>query len=107
MLEVGINFYLYGDAVPTLLVDPHGLAPGPYHPPGGLSLRCYTTDDCPELKKKIYLLGKMIDSHVGWDNNVRWPRGGGRHKQEIIDLWNALQRCLDIYARKRCEGPPC
>ena len=47
----------------------------------------------------------MIKSHQGWDIHAPSGRGGGRHAQEIGELWAALANCQAIFARK-CTPQP-
>ncbi|MGB8062751.1 MAG: RHS repeat-associated core domain-containing protein [Candidatus Sulfotelmatobacter sp.] len=94
----GVDFYPYVDNSPVNAVDPLGLVAGPKNPRAGT--RCRPTDSCSTLKGKIFLLEQTISSHQGWDWTMGWPRGGGRHSQEIADFWNALARCFDLFEKK-------
>jgi len=46
----------------------------------------------------------MIRSHQGWDWSNPPPRGGGRHAEEIDNLWRAYANCQRLYER-RCREP--
>ncbi len=48
---------------------------------------------------------RMIASHTGWDRKMPPPRGGGRHADEIADLWRAYAKCQAIHAAKSCQDP--
>ncbi len=97
----GTDFYPYADDSPVNEIDPLGLTAGPKNPRAGT--RCRPTDSCSQLRGKIFLLEQTISSHQGWDWTMGWPRGGGRHSQEIADFWNALARCFNIY-EKNCKN---
>jgi RHS repeat-associated protein len=102
----GPNLYTFVLNDPLNKVDYLGLAPGgPYHPPSGVSLSCDASDSCGRLRAKMTLLMRMIASHTGWDQTMPPPRGGGRHADEIADLWRAYARCQAIHAGKNCEDP--
>jgi RHS repeat-associated protein len=102
----GPNLYTFVLNDPLNEVDYLGLAPGgPYHPPSGVSLSCDPSDSCGRLGAKMTLLMKMIASHTGWDRTMPPPRGGGRHADEIADLWRAYARCQAIHAAKNCQDP--
>ena len=79
-----VDVFAYAHERPLSLTDPTGLASGggPYHAPDGVKTKCRKDDSCPVLRGKIWLLGKIIASHTGWDWNVPPPRGGGRHANE-------------------------
>ncbi|MGE5734382.1 MAG: RHS repeat-associated core domain-containing protein [Acidobacteriota bacterium] len=94
----GTDFYAYVDNSPVNEIDPWGLTAGPKNPRAGT--RCRPTDSCSQLRGKILLLERTINSHQGWDWTMGWPRGGGRHSQEIAGFWNALARCFNIYEKK-------
>ncbi len=96
------SLYRYAADNPIIVDDPSGLG-GPYHAPLGVQTRCTKMDDCPTLRAKIWVLGRMISSHMGWDWNVPSPNGGARHKKEIADFWNAIANCLNLYFIK-CTG---
>jgi hypothetical protein len=89
------------------LSDPTGLVAGPWHPPIGVKLRCYPTDTCLQLKGKMDVLMRMINSHQGWDRKMPRPRGGNRRHIEIAALWGAFANCESIYNEKKCDecGP--
>ncbi len=102
----GPNLYTFVLNDPFDKVDYLGLASGgPYHPPSGVSLSCDPSDSCGRLRAKMTLLMRMIASHTGWDRNMPPPRGGGRHADEIADLWRAYARCQAIHAGKNCVDP--
>ncbi len=52
------------------------------------------------------MIEKMINSHVGWDMNVRWPNGGNRHAKELKNLYRSIEKCWEIKIWK-CAGPTC
>jgi RHS repeat-associated protein len=104
----GASVYGYARQSPGMYVDPRGEQGGPYHPPVGVRTRCNSTDSCPLLNGKIFLLYRMIHSHLGFDLNM--PNRGlpaDRHASEIAELGNALERCLWIWARNciNCTPP--
>ena len=107
----GINTYEYVKSNPLNFIDTDGLnghkPGGPWHPPDGTSTKCRRTDKCPQIKGKIWILEKMIKSHSGWDNINPPPKGGGRHKTEIGDLWIQLNNCRVQYALKKCDQSFC
>ena len=108
-IKGGLDTYVYVDDNPINDWDQFGLAPGgPYHPPAGVSLKCTGDDSCPMLKAKMWLLMRMIQSHQLWDWINPPPRGGGRHAQEIADLWRAYANCQSLQAKvcKSCPPPP-
>ncbi|HTS09729.1 MAG TPA: RHS repeat-associated core domain-containing protein [Candidatus Eisenbacteria bacterium] len=96
----GIDFYEYVDNSPLNEFDPLGLAGGPKMPRG--ARRCTYGDSCKLLRWKMVSFEDAIYSHLGWDWYMPWPRGTGRHSQEISDLYNGLARCIQIY-EKRCK----
>lgn len=98
--------YSYAGDSPVADWDESGLAPGgPYHPPIGTKLKCTEDDTCMALKGKMWVLMAMIDSHQLWDWLNPPPRGGGRHAQEIADLWRAYAWCQALHKAK-CENCP-
>jgi hypothetical protein len=103
----GPNFYDYVNNEPTDLVDTLGLSGsrpgGPYHPPTGVKTKCREGDSCEQIKGKMWVLGRMIDSHTGWDFAVAPPNGGGRHAGEIADLWIQFAECQAMY-QKQCKS---
>jgi RHS repeat-associated protein len=103
----GPNAYTFVLNDPVNEEDYLGLATsgGPYHPPNGVSPGCDPSDSCARLRAKMTLLMRMLGSHIGWDRNNPPPRGGGRHSDEIADLWRAYARCQAISAAKNCHDP--
>lgn len=69
-------------------------------------MKCTNADDCPEIKRKMYLLQKMIISHEGWDRANPAPKGGNRHWEEIDNLWIALGHCQWFWKKKDCDNCP-
>jgi len=51
----------------------------------------------------MWVLKRMIDSHEGWDRKMPKPRGGDRHKTEIVQLWLQYAECEWIYKEKLCH----
>jgi RHS repeat-associated protein len=100
-----LSFYAYVNGNPINLTDSLGTGPngGPYHPPDGVKLRCRPGDSCMVLSGKMWILMRMINSHQMWDWINPPPRGGGRHAEEIANLWSAYANCQEIH-RKKCEG---
>jgi RHS repeat-associated protein len=98
----GINFYDYVENQPTNLTDAGGLRGGPKGPPLGVKTRCNPSDSCQALRGKIWLLYRMLFSHIGWDLVMPSPRGGDRHDDEIAGFNNALNRCVGYYIKKKC-----
>jgi RHS repeat-associated protein len=104
----GTNLFLYAGANPLMTTDPAGLAVkpgGPWAPPIGLSFSCKPWDNCAALKGKLWVFNKMIKSHQGWDWRNPSPRGGGRHAEEISNLWRGYAKCQALY-EKKCKCPP-
>ena len=102
----GVNVYAFVLNDPLGRVDYFDLAPGgPYHPPSDVSLSCDPSDSCGCIRAKMTLLMRMIASHTGWDRNMPPLRGGGRHADEIADLWHAYANCQALHAAKKCEDP--
>jgi hypothetical protein len=52
------------------------------------------------------MLEKMVKSHEGWDRHMAPPRGGGRHAQDIDQLWMQLAECQCIYDAKCKDSKP-
>ncbi|WP_428070439.1 DUF4157 domain-containing protein [Chryseobacterium gambrini] len=78
---------------------------GPYHPPEGTVISCSSSDTCSQLSLKINYLRHTIQSHIAWDianPNPAYP--SGRHADEIIELQNALQNCINYTIR--CRNQP-
>jgi len=100
-----LSFYAYVNGNPINLTDNFGTGPngGPYHPPDNVKLRCRAGDSCMVLSGKMWILMRMINSHQMWDWINPPPRGGGRHAEEIANLWSAYANCQEIH-RKKCEG---
>lgn len=113
--EGGKNLFIYAKNSPLYYLDPYGLKvkddsspgrkTGPWHPPTGTKTKCRRTDKCPTIKKKLYVLTKMIRSHTGWDKKNAWPRGVDRHAEEIGDLWLQWTKCNALKYIK-CKGKP-
>jgi RHS repeat-associated protein len=100
--EGGDDFYAYVDNSPINEFDPLGLSGGPKKPRGKMRCRDGGFDSCKALQWKIALFEKAIYSHAGFDWYMPWPRGGGRHDDEIAELFNGLANCIKIY-EKRCK----
>jgi len=103
-----LNRYAFVTGRPISLIDPFGFGGhtpgGPYHAPDEVKTRCKKKDTCQQLKAKMWILQRMINSHQGWDNHMPPPRGGGRHNTDIADLWRGWARCQSIYYSKGCGG---
>lgn len=52
------------------------------------------------------VLARMITSHTGWDCLAPPGRGGGRHSEEIANLWAAYANCGALWYGKNCPGFP-
>ena len=99
------DLYEYAKDSPATFDDPEGLqSGGPWHPPAGTKTKCTRDDSCSEITAKMYVLSKMINSHTGWDRSMAPPRGGGRHADEIAQLWKQLADCQAIYKEKNCAS---
>jgi hypothetical protein len=94
---------------------PSGSKPGgPYHPPLGFAFGCNPEDSCALIKGKIWIIERMLYSHIGWDFIMPDPRGGLRHAKEISDPFNALanreklkeRNCNDVDCPKKQPNPP-
>ena len=110
-IDAGLNTYAYVDSSPLTWTDAYGLAksprgPGPWHPPAGVKTKCRPSDTCPKILGKIFILTKMIYSHVGWDDHMPFPRGGGRHDKDIEQLLSQLGECTAL-ALKKCKSASC
>jgi RHS repeat-associated protein len=108
-----VNLYAYVGNNVTNYTDPTGLSGskpgGPYHPPSDVSFGCKKSDSCAAIKAKIWILERMLYSHIGWDLLVAAPRGGDRHAKEIADLFRALSNCEKINKNNcddDCGKPP-
>jgi RHS repeat-associated protein len=103
-LAAGPNLYAFVDSDPIGYSDPDGLVKvrrgGPWHPPSGVKTKCLPTDSCPRLIGKIWVLNRMLSSHLGWDRRMPPPRGGGRHAQDIRDLYVQLAECDALFQQK-------
>ncbi|MBL8066728.1 MAG: RHS repeat-associated core domain-containing protein, partial [Chthonomonadaceae bacterium] len=116
----GVNVYGYCGSGPVGRVDPSGLnwippgyvpldgklVPLPWHPPSGVQIRWSPLDDCEATMAKLRIVEKMINTHMQWDWNVPAPRGGGRHKGEIAELWKVWGD-LQNWASVVCHETPC
>jgi len=102
----GLNLYAYVEDQPISSSDPFGLQGGPWHPPAGVKTKCTWADPCDVLDAKMWVLQKMIGSHEGWDRTMPSPRGGGRHAQEIGQLYAQFAECQAIYAEKCPDSNP-
>ncbi len=104
-----LNRYVFVTGKPVLLIDPFGFGGhtpgGPYHR-DEVKKKCTKDDTCPQLKAKMWIFQRMINSHQGWDNHLPPPRGGDRHKDEIGKLWRGWTRCQSLYYSKGCGGAP-
>lgn len=101
--EGGGNFYRYVSNDPTALSDPSGLFGGPKGPPLGVKPGCRGNDNCQAIRGKIWLLTRILFSHIGWDLAMPSPRGGDRHDQEILEFNAALDKCVDLWIKKKCD----
>jgi len=104
-----LNRYAFVTGKPVSLIDPFGFGGhtpgGPYHR-DEVKKKCTKDDTCPQLKAKMWIFQRMINSHQGWDNHLPPPRGGDRHKDEIGKLWRGWTRCQSLYYSKGCGGAP-
>jgi len=108
----GASVYGYALQNPMVLFDSDGQQStnhrtghrrgGPYHPPRGVRTRCRDGDSCPLLRGKLFVLNRMINSHMGFDRYL----GYGRHSQEIADLKRAASRCQRRIAKNCSNCPP-
>jgi hypothetical protein len=106
----GLNLFAYVENNPVNWIDQEGLSGskpgGPYHPPDDVHFSCKGTDSCDMIKAKIWILERMLYSHIGWDLIMPAPRGGGRHAQEISDLFGALAKCKK-FKESNCTDCDC
>ena len=104
----GVNLYTYVENDSTDLIDSFGLQSGPWHPPAGVHTKCTEDDSCQAITGKMWILQRMINSHMGWDSVMPRPRGGNRHATEIADLWKQLAECQALAAEKckNCDKQP-
>jgi len=58
------------------------------------------------IKAKIWILERMLYSHIGWDLIMPAPRGGDRHAQEVVDLFRALAKCEKL-KKSNCDDDDC
>lgn len=108
-LTGGLNTYSYVLNNPANDTDPRGLIGGvvePWHPPPGTFTKCRPDDTCPEIVIKMGILVLMIDSHEIWDRTVPAPRGGGRHKEDLEQLWKQWAECQNLFEKKCKICPP-
>jgi RHS repeat-associated protein len=102
-LSADINPYTYAESNPATLFDHLGLhwEDGPWHP--GRPTRCTEVDSCGLLQLKIALISRAISSHKKWDRT----HNTDRHADEVKEMVNGIQNCVEIYNKKGCGKKDC
>ena len=114
----GINLYSYTGNNPVTAYDPSGYQASYIDPTTGgpffnSGFRCIGPangtggDSCEELEAKMALIQEMISAHEIYDYMAPGDDPNPDHSVEISQLWNAFNKCEEMYLKKCVFPPPC